>query len=371
MAYGYVPNVIGLSAGDAADALDQAGFGYASVTTSVGATSGNSGFVKSQSPSSGAYQTLGTVVTVTLFLYSAPTTAVVPDVIGNYLDYAEALIESVGLVASSSGTAVGATVSNDYKVKTTSPSAGTTVSLGSTVNVTYYTYFNWLGLGISAGRTIMSNGSPAIAVSWTANNQMGTNGTFTVTSSEGVGPFPLSYTLLPGQSNTWFSNPFPVSLYSSYTFTIQGSGVNGTESNQVTVAAETPPTVAPSWSDNTLSSDFRVGEAYSDSVSASGTAPISYAVSAGSLPSGISLSGGTVSGTPTTKGAYSFTITASNSAGSVSASFSGTVGGPKGGVYVYDGTDWVEATVKTLDGSGGSASTEVWFRSGDTWIKSF
>jgi hypothetical protein len=364
-----VPQLLGLTFAQAAEALDNNGFGISAVYSSNGATSSNDGQARSQSPAAGTNQPLGTVVTVTFYDYSPPSTVVVPNVVGNYLDYASAVITNAGLVPSENGTAVGATVANDYKVKTQYPEPGFVADYGSTVTLTYYTYYNWLGLGISAGRTIVSGGQPAIAVSWTANNQMGTNATFTVTSAEGVGPFPGTYTLLPGQSNSWFSNPFPVSLYSSYTFTIQGSGVNGTESNQVTIPAEAVPVTAPSWTDNTLA-EFRVGEEYSDSVSASGTSP-TYSVSSGSLPAGITISGGALSGTPTTKGAYSFTITASNSAGSISASFSGTVGPPKGGVYVLVDNVWSDSTVKTLDGSGGSTDSEVWFRSNDTWLKSF
>ena len=57
------------------------------------------------------------------------------------------------------------------------------------------------------------------------------------------------------------------------------------------------------------------GTPYSQTVTASGgTAPYSYAVLSGALPPGLSLAGGTgvISGTPTTPGAYSFTIQATD-----------------------------------------------------------
>jgi hypothetical protein len=100
---------------------------------------------------------------------------------------------------------------------------------------------------------------------------------------------------------------------------------------------------------------------------------MTYSVTSGSLPSGITLnSDGTVTGTPTAKGAYSFTIKASNGIGSdITASFSGTVLNAKGEVYVYDGTDWNDAPVKILDGSGGSAAATVYFTpDGTNWVKS-
>jgi hypothetical protein len=55
-----------------------------------------------------------------------------------------------------------------------------------------------------------------------------------------------------------------------------------------------------------------------------GTAPITFAVSAGALPDGMTLNAtsGAIGGTPLVSGSYNFTITATNGAGSASASFS-------------------------------------------------
>ena len=116
---------------------------------------------------------------------------------------------------------------------------------------------------------------------------------------------------------------------------------------------------APIWTDNTLAG-FSFNIPYSDSVSA--TNADFYAVSAGSLPSGISLSSsGLVSGTPTdAQENYSFTINAYNSANGlfVSQSFSGTVGGSDQPIKVYSGTSypgnvngWINGTVRVFNGS--------------------
>ena len=58
-----------------------------------------------------------------------------------------------------------------------------------------------------------------------------------------------------------------------------------------------------------------IGASYSASISASGgTAGYNYAVSAGALPAGLSLSStGVLSGTPTAGGSFSFTISATDS----------------------------------------------------------
>jgi hypothetical protein len=71
-----------------------------------------------------------------------------------------------------------------------------------------------------------------------------------------------------------------------------------------------------------------VGAAYSQTLSASGDTPITWSVT-GSLPAGLSLntSTGAITGTPTTPGASSFTITATNAAGSDDASLSITISG--------------------------------------------
>ena len=62
--------------------------------------------------------------------------------------------------------------------------------------------------------------------------------------------------------------------------------------------------------------DGRVGEPYSASLGADGTAPITWSVTNGSLPTGLSLKGNTISGTPTTAGTSTFTVTATNTVGS-------------------------------------------------------
>lgn len=89
-------------------------------------------------------------------------------------------------------------------------------------------------------------------------------------------------------------------------------------------STDAAPLFPPSWTDNTLG-PFQATISYSDGVAATNSA--TYSVSAGSLPAGISLNGstGAVTGTPTTAGAFSFTLRASNSDGVIDQSFSGSV----------------------------------------------
>ena len=62
----------------------------------------------------------------------------------------------------------------------------------------------------------------------------------------------------------------------------------------------------------------KVGEAYSETLTADGTEPITWSISGGTLPDGLSLNKdtGKISGTPTAAGTASFTVKATNSAGS-------------------------------------------------------
>ncbi|MBL8799702.1 MAG: putative Ig domain-containing protein [Planctomycetia bacterium] len=85
----------------------------------------------------------------------------------------------------------------------------------------------------------------------------------------------------------------------------------GSQAYSLTVQA---PTIAPT--PTTLAS-ATVGVAYSQSVSATGgTGPYTFAITAGSLPSGLNLStAGVLSGTATAGGTFAFTVTATDSSG--------------------------------------------------------
>ena len=70
----------------------------------------------------------------------------------------------------------------------------------------------------------------------------------------------------------------------------------------------------------------KVNEEYATSLSANGSEPITWNVSDGNLPTGLSLStNGKITGTPTAPGEYFFTATASNDVGSVSKELTITV----------------------------------------------
>jgi len=74
-------------------------------------------------------------------------------------------------------------------------------------------------------------------------------------------------------------------------------------------ASGTPPTITTASLTNGT-----VGTAYSQTLAATGTTPISWSVSVGSLPAGLSLNAtsGVISGTPTAAGTSNFTVKAAN-----------------------------------------------------------
>ncbi|WP_448112323.1 putative Ig domain-containing protein [Mesorhizobium amorphae] len=117
----------------------------------------------------------------------------------------------------------------------------------------------------------------------------------------------------------------------NFSFTVTASDANGqTGSRPYTLTVDVPtltvsPTTIPSGT---------AGTAYSQALSASGgNAPYSFAVTAGALPAGLTLSStGALSGTPTVSGNFNFTVTATDSTtgtpGSASVAYTLTIAAP-------------------------------------------
>ena len=62
--------------------------------------------------------------------------------------------------------------------------------------------------------------------------------------------------------------------------------------------------------------DGKVGDAYSQTLAATGTNPIAWSIEVGDLPDGLTLVGDTIKGTPSKAGDFKFTVKATNSGGS-------------------------------------------------------
>jgi hypothetical protein len=100
------------------------------------------------------------------------------------------------------------------------------------------------------------------------------------------------------------------------------------------------------------------------------TNAVSYAIQSGALPDGIELDNisGELSGTPTTVGTYTFTLSATNA--SAESIFTGSLVitvEPGGAGKVWNGTTWVQAPFKVWSGTTWvEAPAKVW--NGTTWI---
>jgi YVTN family beta-propeller protein len=133
-------------------------------------------------------------------------------------------------------------------------------------------------------------------------------------------------------------------------FTITATNYSGTDARAFTI---TVAAVAPLI---TSTSEALAGEvvdtAYSATITASGTGPITFTVTAGALPAGLTLdtSTGTVSGPPTTAGSATFTITATNTAGSDPLSFTVIVAAatPRLAPTGFDALPWGAGGTLTL-----------------------
>lgn len=164
--------------------------------------------------------------------------------------------------------------------------------------------------------------------------RMSTNGASTNagSTSTSVGDFT---TLLVSVNPNLILGSYPT-VWTQYTITISGltaptsgriafryfvtsAGPSGANSDYIGIdAVQYTPYVCPAFTVNPSSfPNGTAGTAYSQSMTSSGPlgAP-SYAVTAGSLPPGLTLSAaGTISGTPTATGTFSFTVTVSDASG--------------------------------------------------------
>lgn len=81
-------------------------------------------------------------------------------------------------------------------------------------------------------------------------------------------------------------------------------------------SGEDPEPVAPTITTSCPLPSGQVGEAYSENMAATGDTPITWDLSAGALPDGLSLaSGGALTGTPEEDGTFNFTLRATNATG--------------------------------------------------------
>jgi alpha-tubulin suppressor-like RCC1 family protein len=162
--------------------------------------------------------------------------------------------------------------------------------------------------------TFAASGSPAPSFNWV----FGT-----------AGPF-LSLNTATGQlQGTPTQN-------GSYTFRVQADNTAGGTLGAIhTLLVGTPP----SFTADSPPSSMTVGTAYSYAYAATGSPAPTFSVTSGTLPTGLSIdpNTGVLSGTPTTAGSFTFTVSASNGVGSPATTPSTTITVVTGGSVLAGG----------------------------------
>ncbi|WP_370677708.1 Calx-beta domain-containing protein [Pleomorphomonas sp. PLEO] len=215
-----------------------------------------------------------------------------------------------------------------------------------------------VSLSSASGQTVSVGYASADGTAVAGSDYVAVSGTLTFAPGTTTKTFTVA---IVGDTTVEPDEAFSVNLSGASNATIARATGTGTVSNDdaaVTVTVTVAPATLPSAT---------VGSAYSQTLSASGgTAPYSFAITSGTLPSGLSLSGaGVLSGTPTASGNSSFTVTATDSAGSpvsggraytltISAAPASFVFTPSGGALpeAMVGEDYSQA----ISASGGSGS---------------
>src|SRR5690606_34012418 len=148
-----------------------------------------------------------------------------------------------------------------------------------------------------------ANGTQGVAYSHTYTAVGNAPITFAVTS----GSLPPGLTL--SSAGVISGTPTTAGTYTGQVTASNGISPNATQSFSITIApaAAVAPTITSAAPGNGTQ-----GVAYSHTYTATGTEPISFAVTSGSLPPGLTLSSaGVLSGTPTAVGTYTGEVTAS------------------------------------------------------------
>lgn len=163
---------------------------------------------------------------------------------------------------------------------------------------------------LASQRVTLTEPAQPVALTLTATDasSKGNDGVIVATFSGGVGGYSISTN---GGAFVPATSPAQFTGLSAGSYSIVLMDSNGCSALQ-TALIRTTSQLALLCPSNTA----QIGVYYSSTlVTSGGKAPYSYSVINGALPPGLSLTNGTVSGTPTTAGAFSFTIQVTDSLG--------------------------------------------------------
>ncbi|MDQ1358277.1 MAG: trimeric autotransporter adhesin, partial [Acidimicrobiaceae bacterium] len=185
------------------------------------------------------------------------------------------------------------------------------------------------GVGDDANQpfTLAVNEVPAFTSPPAASFTAGTGGTFTITTSGFPAAvlgendaLPAGVTFTDDHDGTAALTVASTASAQAATIAVTATNAAGTATQSLTVSINAPSTV-PVFSASTPPSSATVGVAFGYTYAATGNPAPGFSVTPGSLPPGLTLDpvSGVLSGTPGVAGSFNFTVSASNSAGSVQA----------------------------------------------------
>ena len=195
-------------------------------------------------------------------------------------------------------------------------------TVGSTAGAKNVTVTNPDGQAVTANSLINVTGpatAPTISSANATTFTVGTNGSFTVTTTGNPAPgiarggvaLPSSVTFVDNANGTGTLSGTPAAATGG-TYAITFTASNGTLPN-ATQNFTLTVNQAPAFSSAAPPATGVIGTPYSHNYSAIGfPAAFTYTLNSGALPTGLNLSGGSISGNPTTSGAFSGVVTLSN-----------------------------------------------------------
>jgi hypothetical protein len=177
-------------------------------------------------------------------------------------------------------------------------------------------------IAVAAALTITTGTLPNATVGTPYSQTLTASGSGTFTWSFSTGALPPGITLNPTTGSLSGTPTAPGTF--TFTVSVAGGGQTATQSFTITVTAALTITTATTLPNGT------VGTAYSQTLAlAGGTGTFTWSVSTGTLPGGITLSSaGSLSGTPTAPGTFTFTVSVTGGGQSATKSLTITVGVP-------------------------------------------
>lgn len=239
---------------------------------------------------------------------------------------------------------------------------GTPLNAG-TYNVTVTASNAVSGGGTSSTAVTLTVTSPPVVAASATAPIAPTGSAYSYTVPVTAGGAPYNYSVTAGQLPSWATlnsngtiTGTPTNASGPNSVTISVSNATGTSTHVVSLSSAVPTSIA---ANTTVSAT--VNQAFSQTLTPTGTGPFSYTVT-GSLPAGLNFnsSTGTISGTPTTASSGSFTVSVTGAVGaaqSTTVSYTTVVSAPTYPNSIVQFATETQPFTYTFGNTGGSNPT--------------